>query len=68
VIQIDGVPQGHAIQDESERAELVFHPVVGRPGTPRPCGRGTPCGPVGFQNPVTLVDLAGRGAASNGRA
>jgi uncharacterized protein (DUF58 family) len=27
VVEVDGVPQRDRVQDESERAELVFHPV-----------------------------------------
>jgi hypothetical protein len=28
VVEIDGVPQRDRVQDEAERAELVFHPVA----------------------------------------
>jgi hypothetical protein len=28
VVEVDGVPQGDRVEDQAERAELVFHPVA----------------------------------------
>jgi hypothetical protein len=30
-VEVDGVPQGDAVQDQAERAELVLHAFVVRP-------------------------------------